>query len=61
MRGRRVAGLVRVGISVDFEHTWLPKAMARFSKSHPKIVPELRVDRIHPSSRLSAARNRTLR
>ena len=45
VRGRRVAGLVRVGISVDFEHTWLPKAMARFSKSHPKIVPELRVDR----------------
>jgi DNA-binding transcriptional LysR family regulator len=32
-------------MSVDFEHTWLPKAMARFAVSHPKIVVELRVDR----------------
>lgn len=45
VRGRRVAGQVRVGMSVDFEHTWLPEALARFSKSHPKIVVELRVDR----------------
>jgi DNA-binding transcriptional LysR family regulator len=45
VRGHRVAGQVRLGMSVDFEHTWLPKAMARFSRSHPKIVVELRVDR----------------
>src|SRR5262245_8418465 len=45
VRGHRVAGLVRLGMSVDFEHTWLPRAMARFSRSHPKIVVELRVDR----------------
>ena len=45
VRGHRVAGQVRLGMSVDFEHTWLPRAMARFALSHPKIVVELRVDR----------------
>jgi DNA-binding transcriptional LysR family regulator len=45
VRGHRVAGHVRLGMSVDFEHTWLPTAMARFSRSHPKILVELRVDR----------------
>ena len=45
VRGHRVAGQVRLGMSVDFEQTWLPKAMARFSRSHPKIVVELRLDR----------------
>ena len=30
-RGHGVAGSVRFGISVDFEHTWLPRAMATFS------------------------------
>lgn len=45
VRGHRVAGQVRLGMSVDFEHTWLPRAMARFARSHPKIVVELRVDR----------------
>ena len=45
VRGHRVAGQVRLGMSVDFEHTWLPRAMARFASSHPKIVVELRVDR----------------
>ena len=45
VRGHESAGSVRLGMSVDFEHTWLPKAMARFGKTHPKIVVELRVDR----------------
>jgi DNA-binding transcriptional LysR family regulator len=45
VRGHEFAGSVRLGMSVDFEHTWLPKAMARFGKTHPKIVVELRVDR----------------
>jgi DNA-binding transcriptional LysR family regulator len=45
VRGHRVAGQVRMGMSADFEHTWVPKAMARFAESHPKIVVELRVDR----------------
>ena len=45
VRGHEFAGSVRLGMSVDFEHTWLPKAMARFGKTHPKIIVELRVDR----------------
>jgi DNA-binding transcriptional LysR family regulator len=45
VRGRRVAGKVSFGMSIDFEHTWLPKAMARFAKTHPRIEVELRVDR----------------
>jgi DNA-binding transcriptional LysR family regulator len=45
VRGHESAGSVRLGMSVDFEHTWLPKAMARFGKTHPKVVVELRVDR----------------
>jgi DNA-binding transcriptional LysR family regulator len=45
VRGHHVAGLVSLGISVDFEHTWLPRAMARFASLHPKIVVNLRVDR----------------
>lgn len=44
-RGHSVAGSVRLGISADFEHTWLPRAMATFSRTHPRIVVELRVDR----------------
>jgi DNA-binding transcriptional LysR family regulator len=45
VRGHRVAGRVRLGMSVDFEHTWLPRTMARFAQSHPKIVVDLMVDR----------------
>jgi DNA-binding transcriptional LysR family regulator len=45
VRGHRVAGQVSLGMSVDFEHTWLPQAMARFSRSHPKIQVDLRLDR----------------
>lgn len=45
VRGRTVSGSVRLGMSVDFEHTWLPRAMARFATTHPRIHVELRVDR----------------
>lgn len=45
VRGRHVSGRVRFGMSVDFEHTWLPMAMARFATTHPRIEVELRVDR----------------
>jgi DNA-binding transcriptional LysR family regulator len=45
VRGHQVAGQVSLGVSVDFEHTWLPKAMARFAKTHPKIQVDIRVAR----------------
>jgi DNA-binding transcriptional LysR family regulator len=56
VRGHGVAGSVRLGMSVDFEHTWLPKAMARFGKTHPNIVVELRVDRNSALERAVAKR-----
>lgn len=45
VRGHHVAGQVSLGVSVDFEHSWLPKAMARFSRTHPRIQVDLRVAR----------------
>lgn len=45
VRGLKVAGSVRFGMSADFEHTWLPKAMADFAKTHPNIQIDLLVDR----------------
>jgi DNA-binding transcriptional LysR family regulator len=45
VRGHQVAGHIRLGISVDFEHTWLPKAMARFAKTHPRIQVDILVAR----------------
>lgn len=45
VRGREVAGRVSFGMSADFEPTWLPRAMARFAKTHPRIEVALRVDR----------------
>jgi DNA-binding transcriptional LysR family regulator len=56
VRGRKVAGKVAFGMSVDFEHTWLPKAMARFAKTHPRIEVELRVDRNTPLEQAVARR-----
>jgi DNA-binding transcriptional LysR family regulator len=45
VRGRAIAGRVSFGMSADFEPTWLPRAMARFAKTHPRIEVALRVDR----------------
>jgi DNA-binding transcriptional LysR family regulator len=45
VRGHQVAGQVSLGVSVDFEHTWLPRAMARFAKTHPRIQVDIRVAR----------------
>jgi DNA-binding transcriptional LysR family regulator len=43
--GHQVAGQVSLGMSVDFEHTWLPKTMARFAKTHPRIQVDVRLAR----------------
>lgn len=45
VRGFAQKGRVRLGMSEDFEHTWLTKATARFIATHPNIGVELRVDR----------------
>lgn len=45
VRREAVSGNVRFGMSVDFEHTWLPATLARFSRSHPKVAIEIGMDR----------------
>jgi DNA-binding transcriptional LysR family regulator len=57
VRGLEVAGSVRFGMSVDFEHTWLPRAMADFARTHPNIQVELQVDRNSALERAVAKRD----
>jgi len=45
VQNHSISGHVRFGMSVDFEHTLLPLAMARFARAHPHVTIELRVDR----------------
>jgi DNA-binding transcriptional LysR family regulator len=45
VRGAGVAGELRVGMSMDFEHTFLPNVLARFGRAHPQIVLDLHMDR----------------
>jgi DNA-binding transcriptional LysR family regulator len=45
VRGHQVAGQVSLGMSVDFEHSWLPKTMARFARTHPRIQVDIRLAR----------------
>lgn len=45
VRGIAVDGEVRFGMSVDFENTWLPATLARFSRSHGNVAVEIRMDR----------------
>lgn len=44
-RGIAVGGSVRFGVPQDFGDTWLPGVLARFSRSHPSVLIEARVDR----------------
>ncbi|GIZ53652.1 LysR substrate-binding domain-containing protein [Noviherbaspirillum aridicola] len=45
VRGEGLSGQVRFGMSVDFENTWLPEMLARFSRSHPGVSIEVVMDR----------------
>lgn len=40
-----VEGEIRLGIPPDLAETWLPHMLARFSRSHPGVSMEARVDR----------------
>jgi DNA-binding transcriptional LysR family regulator len=44
-RGMDVAGSVRFGVPQDFGETWLPGVLARFTRLHPAVMIEARVDR----------------
>ncbi len=45
VRGPAVAGWVRLGLPQDFAETWLPGVLARFTRVHPSVRVEARVDR----------------
>lgn len=45
VHGLDLAGSVRLGLPQDFAETWLPDALGRFSRAHPQIRIEARVDR----------------
>jgi DNA-binding transcriptional LysR family regulator len=44
-RGMAVEGSVRFGVPQDFGDTWLPAVLARFTRAHPAVMIEARVDR----------------
>ena len=44
-RGIAIGGSVRFGVPQDFGDTWLPGVLARFSRAHPSVLIEVRVDR----------------
>lgn len=46
-RGIAVEGAVRFGVPQDFGDTWLPGVLARFTRTHPSVLIEARVDRTH--------------
>jgi DNA-binding transcriptional LysR family regulator len=43
--GLGVDGGVRFGMPQDFAESWLPTALARFSRAHPAVKIELKIDR----------------
>lgn len=45
VRGLDLSGAVRLGLPQDFAETWLPDALGRFARAHPRIRIEARVDR----------------
>jgi len=44
-RGIAVEGTVRFGVPQDFGESWLPRVLARFTRAHPAVLIEARVDR----------------
>jgi len=44
-RGIGIGGSVRFGVPQDFGDSWLPSVLARFSRTHPSVLIEARVDR----------------
>lgn len=44
IRQSKVAGELSFGASQDFGESWLPPVLAQFSKAHPSVALEVRVD-----------------
>jgi DNA-binding transcriptional LysR family regulator len=45
LRGAAVEGKVRLGLPQDFAETWLPDVLGRFTRAHPKVRVDVRVER----------------
>ena len=45
LQGAEVEGWVRLGLPQDFAERWLPGALGRFARAHPKVRIEVRVER----------------
>lgn len=45
IRGAELPQTVRLGLPADFAETWLPPILARFTRTHPEVQLEVRVDR----------------
>jgi DNA-binding transcriptional LysR family regulator len=45
VRGMQVEGWVRLGLPQDFAESWLPGVLRHFTRAHPKVKVEVRVER----------------
>jgi DNA-binding transcriptional LysR family regulator len=45
LRGAAVEGAVRLGLPQDFAETWLPDVLGSFTRAHPKVRVDVRVER----------------
>lgn len=45
--GLKMSGAVRLGVSQDFADDWLTRILARFARSHPSVMIEVKSERSH--------------
>lgn len=45
--GLKMSGSVRLGVSQDFADDWLTQILARFARSHPSVLIEVKSERTH--------------
>lgn len=45
VKGIALRGHVRFGMSADFENSWLPDALARFSRAHSGVTMDIQIER----------------
>ncbi len=45
VKGIALQGHVRFGMSADFENSWLPDALARFSRAHAGVTMDIHIER----------------
>jgi DNA-binding transcriptional LysR family regulator len=45
VKGVALRGHVRFGMSADFENSWLPVALARFSRAHSGVTMDIHIER----------------